>query len=183
MLYTPSFSLDLFQIYTKCSSGHDLDPSSFLQHIKWHLWPPGGQFCFFLVSTPQSRVFSQSSSNSHQIILGPRSRLQSMFITHYICGHQGANFFCEVYRAEFSTNFLQIHTKYSLNQELDSIFVTHQSHLWPPRGPTLFFLFVLYTPLFSMEWMDLFQIHTKCALGNGQMFLNSPINLASTQWV
>ena len=37
---------------------------------------------FFLVCTVQGRVFNWSSSNSHQIFIGPRSRLQYIFVTH-----------------------------------------------------------------------------------------------------
>ena len=89
-----------------------------------------GPNAFFLVCILQGRVFDRSSSNSHQIFIGPRSRLHS-FISPIsdMCGHKGAKFVCSCVHPtgqSFQPIFFKIHTKYSLDQDLDSNPFHHQ---------------------------------------------------------
>ena len=70
--------------------------SKFILNIHWTMLQTPIHFCprlvtfvvtvrsnlFFTVCTLQIRVFNSCSSNSYQILIGLRSRLQSIFVTH-----------------------------------------------------------------------------------------------------
>ena len=104
VLYTLKFSMELFKIHTKCSLGHDLVPSTLLPPIIV-CGHKGINFIFTCLLAGQGRGFEGCSLNSHHLWpLG--SHLH--FSLHVL------------YRAEFSKNLLQIHTKYSSDQNLDS---------------------------------------------------------------
>ena len=74
----------------------------------------------FLVCIPHPAVLIQSFSNSAQMCLVPRSRRQWILGTLWFHWGPKEIFLWALRRPELSTDFLHIHTKYALDQGLDT---------------------------------------------------------------
>ena len=113
---------------------------------------------FFLVCTLQSWVFNWFSSNSHQIFTDWTRSWTPVHFHHslvIVVATRGPTlyFFFPLYRAEFSTNLLQIHTKYSLDQDLVSIsFSSLISDFCDHQGGQHCFSCLCSTPL-PFQWI------------------------------
>ena len=168
--YNPQFSTRSFPNSHQIFLGPCTRPQYTLPPISYILWPLGANFIFFSAvhSTVQSfqLIFFKFTPNFHYTrIQTPDSFLLPII---FICGHQEVNF--EFYCLHFmEQSFQPIFFKFTPNIhhtriQTQNIFFHLLVTFVTTRGPTLFFLCVLYTLQFSI---NLFQIHTKCSLGHG----------------
>ena len=81
-----------------------------------------GPNSFFILCALQSRVFSGSSSHSHRIFIGPRTRVNLFchsLLTFVATGWPTSFFLCVLLTRQFSIDLCQIHTKYLLGHGVD----------------------------------------------------------------
>ena len=123
-----SFSIDLFQIHTKCALGPDLEPQYMVTAHWWHLRPLGGQL-WFLLCALYTAEFSISLHQIHTKYSLDQYLDSKPFLSliSYVCGYWGAIFVTFVATGgpylfsccKLQTHIFQINDKNGLDQDLD----------------------------------------------------------------